>query len=162
MFIIKYLLGLSAVTVPSFIKDIVSERNDSIDINIRQNARIKYLEDATICHKNELTRVIQSMHGDQRLAKHEQAVSTAQYNEWKAATELVNFTTEKTTCEPQPRFNNFTICRSGLELIAFTLCYWAGGIGNLNDKPQAYRNNALQPVEVSVVMPESDLADLFR
>ncbi|KAK4007672.1 hypothetical protein OUZ56_012825 [Daphnia magna] len=40
LFNIKYPLGSSAITVPSVIKDIVTKRNDSLDINIRQNARI--------------------------------------------------------------------------------------------------------------------------
>jgi hypothetical protein len=186
LFIIKYPLGPSAVTVPSIIKDIVTKRNDPLDINIRQNARIQYLEDAAIRHENELIRVIQSMQCDQRRAKHAQAVSTAQYNGWLAAAQLglrqcikliatgnivsalqctpttVNFTTDTTTCGPQPRFNNFTIGRSGWELTAFTPCYWAGGIVNFNDKPHAYRNNTWQPVEASVVIPQRDLADAFR
>ncbi|KAK4014071.1 hypothetical protein OUZ56_026617 [Daphnia magna] len=186
LFIIKYPLGPSAATVPSIIKDIVTKRNDPLDINIRQNARIQYLEDAAIRHENELIRVIQSMQCDQRRAKHAQAVSTAQYNGWMAAAQLglrqcikliatgnivsalqctpttVNFTTDTTTCGPQPRFNNFTIGRSGWELTAFTPCYWAGGIMNFNDKSHAYRNNTWQPVEASVVIPQRDLADAFR
>ncbi|KZR95881.1 Uncharacterized protein APZ42_010092, partial [Daphnia magna] len=86
--IIKYPLGPSAVTVPSIIKDIVTKRNGPLDINIRQNARIHYLEDTAIRHENELIRVIQSMQCDQRRAKHAQAVSTAQYNGWLAAAQL--------------------------------------------------------------------------
>ncbi|KAK4024323.1 hypothetical protein OUZ56_009710 [Daphnia magna] len=58
------------------------------DINIRQNARIQYLEDAAIRHENKLIRVIQRMQCDQRRAKHAQAVSTAQYNGWLAASQL--------------------------------------------------------------------------
>ncbi|KZS01617.1 Uncharacterized protein APZ42_001675, partial [Daphnia magna] len=53
-------------SIPSFIKDIVAKRNDPLDINIRQNARIQYLEDAAIRHENKLIRVIQSMQCDQR------------------------------------------------------------------------------------------------
>ncbi|KAK4024527.1 hypothetical protein OUZ56_009948 [Daphnia magna] len=75
-------------SVPSVIKDIVTKRNDPLDINIRQNARIQYLEDAAIRHENKLIRVIQRMQCDQRRAKHAQAVSTAQYNGWLAASQL--------------------------------------------------------------------------
>ncbi|KZR97980.1 Uncharacterized protein APZ42_006844, partial [Daphnia magna] len=174
------------LTVPSVIKDIMTKINDPLDINIRQNARIQYLEDVAICHENELIRVIQSMQCDQQRAKHAQAVSTAQYKGWLAAAQLglrqcikliatgnivsalqctpttVNFTTDTTTCGPQPRFNNFTIGWSWWELTAFTPCYWAGGIVNFNDKPHAYRKNTWQPVEASVVIPQRDLADAFR
>ncbi|KZS13542.1 Uncharacterized protein APZ42_021302, partial [Daphnia magna] len=73
----------------------------------------------------------------------------------------VNFTTDTTTCVPQPRFNNFTICRSGWELAAFPPCYWDGGIVNFTDKPNAYRNNTWQP-EASVAIPQRDLAEAFR
>ncbi|KAK4006979.1 hypothetical protein OUZ56_012133 [Daphnia magna] len=137
----------------------------TIHINIRQNAIIQYLEDAAIHHENELIRVIQSMQGDQRRAKHAQALSTAQYNGWLAAAKLglrqsikliatgnfvsalqynptaVNFTTDTTSCGPQPWFNNLTIGWSGWELTAFTPCYWA---------------------EASVLIPQRVLADAFR
>ncbi|KAK4045440.1 hypothetical protein OUZ56_033046 [Daphnia magna] len=73
----------------------------------------------------------------------------------------LNFTTDTTTCVPQPRFNNFTICRSGWELAAFPPCYWDGGIVNFTDKPNAYRNNTWQP-EASVAIPQRDLAEAFR
>ncbi|KZS05238.1 Uncharacterized protein APZ42_031639, partial [Daphnia magna] len=136
--------------------------------------------DSTIRHENELIRVIQSIQCDQQRAKHVQAVSTAQYNGWLAAAQLglrqcikliatgnivsalqctpttVNFTTDTTTCRPQPRFNNFTIGRSGWEHTAFTQCYWAGGILNFNDKPHAYRNNTWPPVEASIVIQQRD------
>ncbi|KAI9558478.1 hypothetical protein GHT06_015265 [Daphnia sinensis] len=84
LIIIKYPLGSAAVTVPSVIKNIVPRNNESLDINIRQNARIQYLEDAAIRHENELIRIIQSMQCDQRRAKHAQAVSTG----WSAAAQL--------------------------------------------------------------------------
>ncbi|KZS05634.1 Uncharacterized protein APZ42_031125 [Daphnia magna] len=80
--------GAVFCSVPSVIKDIVTKRNDPLDINIRQNARIQYLEDAAIRHENKLIRVIQRMQCDQRRAKHAQAVSTAQYNGWLAASQL--------------------------------------------------------------------------
>ncbi|KAK4027404.1 hypothetical protein OUZ56_016450 [Daphnia magna] len=126
------------------------------------------------------------MQCDQRRAKHAQAVSTAQYNGWLAAAQLglrqcikliatgnivsalqctpttVNFTTDTTTCGPQPRFNNITIGRSAWELTAFTPCYWAGGIVNFNEKTHAYRNNTWKPVKASVIIPQRDLADAFR
>ncbi|KAK4009396.1 hypothetical protein OUZ56_018511 [Daphnia magna] len=166
LFIINYPLASSAV--PAIIKDIVTKRNDSLDINIRQNARIQYLEDAAIRPENEskrLIHVIQSKQCDQRRAKHAQDVSTAQYNGWLAAAQLglrqciklitagnivsalqytpttVNFTTDRTTCGPEPLFNNFIIGLSGWELTAFMPCYWAGA---------------------SVVIPQRDLADAFR
>ncbi|KZS05600.1 Uncharacterized protein APZ42_031171, partial [Daphnia magna] len=186
LFIIKYPLGSSAVTVQSAIKEIVTKKNDSFDINIRQNARIQDLENTAIRHENELMRVIQSKQCAQRRAKNAQAVSTAQYNGWLAAAQLglwkcikliatgkivsalkctpttVNFTTDTTTGEPQPRFNHFTIARSSWELTAFTPCYCAGSIVNFNDKPHAYRNNTWQPVKAFVVIPQRDLADAFR
>ncbi|KAK4037964.1 hypothetical protein OUZ56_029987 [Daphnia magna] len=162
------------------------KKNDSFDINIRQNARIQDLENTAIRHENELMRVIQSKQCAQRRAKNAQAVSTAQYNGWLAAAQLglwkcikliatgkivsalkctpttVNFTTDTTTGEPQPRFNHFTIARSSWELTAFTPCYCAGSIVNFNDKPHAYRNNTWQPVKAFVVIPQRDLADAFR
>ncbi|KAK4009402.1 hypothetical protein OUZ56_018517 [Daphnia magna] len=62
--------------------------------------------------------------------------------QWTLTT--ANFTTETKNYGPQPRFDNFPICRSGWELTPF---YWAGEI---------------QPVEASAVIPQCDLADAFR
>ncbi|KZS03815.1 Uncharacterized protein APZ42_033373 [Daphnia magna] len=126
------------------------------------------------------------MQSDQRRAKHAQAVSTSQFKGWLAAAQLglrqcikliatgnivsalqcapttVNFTADTTTCGPQPRFNNFTIGRSGLGTHCFHALLLGWRYRDFNDKPHVYRNNTWQPVEGSVVIPQRDLADAFR
>jgi hypothetical protein len=155
-------------------------------INDHQNFNIQYLTDSAVRHENELIRVIQSVQCEQRRIKHAQAVSTAQYNGWLAASQLglreciklaaagntvsaiqctpltVNFTTEITICGAQPRFRNFTISRAGWELTTFTPCYWTTGTVNFNDRLHSYRNHTWELVETSIVVPQRDLADAFR
>ena len=150
------------------------------------NAHVQYLEDTIVGQENEIIRVVNSIQCEARRAKHSRAISTAQYNGWLAASQLqlpkctkltafgqtvvatkcqpvvANFTTEVTSCGPQPRFRNSTINLDGWELVAFSPCYWTTGFVNFNDKPYAFRNNTWEPIEAKIVLPQQDLANTFR
>jgi len=126
------------------------------------------------------------MECQQRRMKHAQAVSTAQFNGWLAASQLglrqcikltaigttvtavecvpikVNFTTEITECGAQPRYKNFTISRTGWELTNYSPCYWTKGIANFNNRLYSYRNQTWTLIETTIVVPQRDLADAFR
>jgi hypothetical protein len=155
-------------------------------MNTHQNYAIQYLADQAVRHENDIIRLIQSVQCEQRRIKHAQAVSTAQYNGWLAASQLglrkcvklaatgntvsaiecapinVTFTTEITSCGAQPRYKNFTVSRTGWELAAYKDCYWTSGTVNFNDRPHSYRNFTWQLVETSIVWPQRDLANAFR
>ncbi len=112
-------------------------------MNTHQNYAIQYLADQAVRHENDIIRIIQSVQCEQRRIKHAQAVSTAQYNGWLAASQLgqrkcvklaatdntvsaiecapinVTFTTEITSCGAQPCYKNFTVSRTGWELSAY-------------------------------------------
>ncbi len=155
-------------------------------MNTHQNYAIQYLADQAVRHENDIIRLIQSVQCEQRRIKHAQAVSTAQYNGWLAASQLglrkcvklaatgnsvsaiqcapinVTFTTEITSCGAQPRYKNFTVSRTGWELAAYKDCYLTSGTVNFNDRPHSYRHFTWQLVETSIVWTQRDLANAFR
>ncbi len=57
-------------------------------MNTHQNYAIQYLVDQAFRHENDIICLIQSVQCEQRRIKHAQAVSTAQYNGWLAASQL--------------------------------------------------------------------------
>jgi hypothetical protein len=89
--------------------------------------------------------------------KHSLAIAAAQYDGWLAASilglptcftiqakgmtvlmkecraEQITFTTE-TTCDPQPKYENFTISQNGRELTTYQACYWSDHNFNFNGK----------------------------
>ena len=190
LFVILYPInGSTTVPRPDYvvIKSLIKTENDSADvINARLNGRIQYLEDVMTSQENEIIRIVNSMQCELRRAAHARAVSTAQYNGWLAASQLklpkctklvatgqtitaikcklfiAEFTTEVTSCGPQPRYQSYTINKDGWELVTFGKCYWSIGFVNFNDKPHAYRNNTWQPIEANIVLPQQDLANTFR
>lgn len=149
-------------------------------------AQFQYLQDQLTDHENDLARAVHNLQCEARRATHAQAISTAQYNGWLAASQLklprctkliaagqtvvavqcrptnVTFTTEITACGPQPRYQNYTINLDGWELVPFSTCYWTMGFVNFNNLPHAYRDNTWVPIEATVVLPTRDLADSFR
>ena len=156
-------------------------------INTRLTHHIQYINDRATAHENELLRVIKSIQCDLRKAKHQRALSTAQYNGWLAASQLnlktctklsaygetlvaikcqptiVNFTTEVTKCGPQPRFKNYTINLDGWELVNYSPCYWTNGFVNFNNRPHAFRNNSWEEIEEKLEISDLfDVKDSFR
>ncbi len=160
--------------------------NTTAAFNVELNGRLQYIKDQMTTQENELVRVIHTLQCEVRKAKHAQAISTAQYNGWLAATQLklpictklsacgetlaalkcetktVNFATELTKCGPQPRFGNFTINLDGWELVPYSPCYWTTGYVNFNGDPFAYRNNTWTRIEPEIMIPQTDLATAFR
>jgi hypothetical protein len=57
---------------------------------------------------------------------------------------------------------NFTVSRTGWKLTTFTPCYWTTGTVNFNDCLHSNRNHTWELVETSIVVPQRDLADIFR
>ncbi|KAK4027108.1 hypothetical protein OUZ56_016124 [Daphnia magna] len=114
------------------------------------------------------------------------ATSAAQYDGWLAASILqlpecmnlqaqgetvllkqcrairITFTTETTSCGPQPRFKNFTIATNGWELAPYSPCYWRDHYVNFNGRHHVYRNNTWKKAEATLLQPERDLPTSFR
>ena len=102
------------------------------DISFQQQVdqHLQYIEDRAIRNENELLAASHKLKCELRKAKHQRAISTAQYNGWLAASLLqmknctklnaygktliaiqckpviAEFTTEVTKCGPQPKYNN--------------------------------------------------------
>lgn len=149
-------------------------------------AHLQYIRDQLTDHENDLSEAIHGIQCDLRRISHAQAISTAQYNGWLAASQLnlpectklsaagqtvvaikckpveVDFKTEITNCGPQPKYKNSTINLDGWELVNYHPCYWTTGFVNFNNKPYAYRNNTWQPIEATVILPQRKLTNSFR
>ena len=158
----------------------------TIGKNLDITAHLQYIRDQLTDHENDLLLAMKGLECDNRRLHHAQAISTAQYNGWLAASHLklpectklsaagqtvlvvkcnvveAEFTTEVTACGPQPKFKNFTINLDGWELVKFSPCYWTTGFVNFNNKPYAFRNNSWQPIEATIIVPQRKLSNSFR
>ena len=156
------------------------------EVNDNTRAEIQYIRDQLTDNENNLARLTHNIQCDIRKIVHNQAVSTAQYNGWLAASQLrlprctkltaigqsvlvtkcvptkVTFNAEITACGPQPRFQNSTVNLDGWELVDYSTCYWTTGFVNFNNKPYAFRNGKWEPIEATIIIPTKDLADSFR
>lgn len=153
---------------------------------LRKEAEEQFYFDKIVEHANSIAEITRLLQCELRRVKHSQAVSTAQYNGWLAASQLgfpqcskliatgktvtailcrkqrVTFETEVTKCGPQPRYGNFTINLDGWELVNFSPCYWSQGFVNFNDVPHAYRNASWEPVKLDVIVSKGDLAEFSK
>ena len=74
----------------------------------------------------------------------------------------VSFSTETTTCGPQPRYKNSTISLNGWELTAYQPCYWNDHYVNFNGKHYVYRNDTWKLAEATIIQMEQDWPLSFR
>jgi hypothetical protein len=149
-------------------------------------SHVQYLKDKTLDHENEILRAAHDMHCQITRIKHSLAIAAAQYDGWLAASILglptcvtlqakgmtvlmkeclpqqVSFTTETTTCGPQPRYKNLTISLNGWELTAYQPCYWNDHYVNFNGKHYVYRNDTWKLAEATIIEMEQDWPLSFR
>ena len=142
--------------------------------------QIQYVRDQLTDNENDLARAVHISQCDVRKLIHAQALSTAQYNGWLAASQLklptctklialgqtalsvqckpvnVTFTAEITQCGAQPKSGNFTINLDGWELVEYRPCCWTTGFVNFNGKPYVFRNKSWTSVEATIVLPHRD------
>ena len=136
--------------------------------------------------ENEILRVVRNTQCELVRTKQAIAISTAQYDGWLAVNILqlpecmnlqaqaetvllrqcrairITFTTETTSCGPQPRFKNFTIATNGWELAPFSPCYWRDHYVNFNGKHHVYRNGTWKKAEATLLQPDRDWPTSFR
>ena len=146
-------------------------------------AHSQFMRDITVEMSNRLAREIRAIQFQTRELAHKNAVATAQYNGWLAASYLelplcsklvpignsvavlqcspmnVTFTTEITSCGPQPRYNDSTISIEGWELTHYSECYWHSFFVNFNGHAHTYRNNTWTPVIPSIIVQGHQLID---
>ena len=149
-------------------------------------SHVQYLKDKTLDHENEILRAAHDMHCQITRIKHSLAIAAAQYDGWLAASILglptcvtlqakgmtvlmkeclpqkVSFTTETTTCGPQPRYKNSTISLNGSELTAYQPCYWNDHYVNFNGKHYVYQNDTWKLAEATIIQMEQDWPLSFR
>ncbi|KAK4010439.1 hypothetical protein OUZ56_019582 [Daphnia magna] len=134
----------------------------------------------------KITQIVRNTQCELVRTKRALATSAAQYDGWLAASILqlpecmnlqaqgetvllkqcrairITFTTETTSCGPQPRFKNFTIATNGWELAPYSPCYWRDHYVNFNGRHHVYRNNTWKKAEATLLQPERDLPTSFR
>jgi hypothetical protein len=149
-------------------------------------SHVQYLKDKTLDHENEILRAAHDMNCQITRLKHSLAIAAAQYDGWLAASilglptcvtlqakgmtvlmkecraEKITFTTETTTCGPQPRYENSTISQNGWELTTYQPCYWSDHYVNFNGKHYVYRNDTWKLAEATVIPMEQDWPVSFR
>lgn len=161
-------------------------RNLSEKFKQQLQLSLQYINDKTIANENELLLASIKTKCEIRKAKHQRALSTAQYNGWLAANHLqlktciklnaygktlvaiqckpvtVDFKTEITKCGPQPKYGNYTINLDGWELVKYSPCYWTNGFVNFNDVAHVYQNNTWIVLNGTFKLPETmELKEVF-
>ncbi|KAI9554967.1 hypothetical protein GHT06_020252 [Daphnia sinensis] len=130
---------------------------------------------------NGLAEEIRALQCQIRETAHKNAVATAQYNGWLAASYLslptctklqptgrdvavlqctprvVTFSTIITDCGPQPKVGNFTISVEGWELSEYRDCYWHTDFVNFNGRAHSYKNGTWEPIVPSVAIKGTKL-----
>ena len=146
----------------------------------------QFMLDITVEMPNRLAWEIRAIQCQTRELAHKNAVAMAQYNGWLAASYLelplcsklfligdsvavlqcspmnVTFTTEITSCGPQPRYNDSTISNEGWELTHYSECYWHSFFVNFNGHAHTYRNNTWTPVIPSIIVQGHQLIGVVR
>lgn len=150
------------------IRNLTVTQSEQLDIHLATSHQ--YALDMITDQANKLAEITRAMQCELKKMRRNQAVFTAQYNGWLAATQLgfpkcaklidtgkrvtpqkrksVEFKTEVTKCGPQPRYENFTINLDGWELVNSSPRYCSQGFVNFNDQPYVFKNgewDGLQP-----------------
>lgn len=149
------------------------------DVNLV--AHTQYTRDLAIEMANNIIKEVRTIQCQTRRLAHQNAAAAAQYNGWQAAGYLdlpvcsklsavgnsvavlqckpmnVTFTTEMTSCGPQPRYQNSTISIEGWELTRFSECYWPSNFVNFNGHAHTYRNFTWRPVVSSILVQGHEL-----
>ncbi|KAK4005017.1 hypothetical protein OUZ56_006741 [Daphnia magna] len=149
-------------------------------------AHVQFVRDKLTEQENDILRIVRNTQCELVRTKRALATSAAQYDGWLAASILqlpecmnlqaqgetvllkqcrairITFTTETTSCGPQPRFKNFTIATNGWELAPYSPCYWRDHYVNFNGRHHVYRNNTWKKAEATLLQPERDLPTSFR
>ncbi len=139
-------------------------------------AHSQFIRDRAVEMSNEVAKEVRSIQCQSRELAHRNAITTAQYNGWLAASYLelplcsrltavgtdvailqckpinVTFTPEFTSCGPQPRYLNHTISAEGWELTRYSECYWYSNFVNFNGRAHAFKNGTWTPIQPSVVV----------
>ena len=144
-------------------------------------AHIQYIRDVAVEMSNGLAKELQKLQCTTRKLAHRNAVATAQFNGWLAASYIdlpicnklvaigesvnvltcspmnVTFTTELTNCGPQPRYGNSTINVEGWELTRYSECYWHSNFVNFNGHAYTYKNETWVPTTANIVVQGQQL-----
>ena len=162
---------------------IINSTTTLIRSEIETAAHTQYIRDIAVDMANGLSHELRVIQCQTRELAHRNAIATAQYNGWLAAGYLdlpqcsklvtvgesvsvlqcvpknVTFTTEFTSCGPQPKFENSTINIEGWELTSFSECYWPANFVNFNGHAHSYRNGTWAPIVPSIVSQGHKLID---
>lgn len=157
----------------------IGERKDSnklLEAEISSAAHNQYIRDVAVEISNNLAKEIRANECRTRKLAHFNAIATAQFNGWQAASyldlplctklttigqsvavlqfipQVVNFTTEITRCGPQPRYKDKTINIDGWELTSFSECYWHSSFVNFNGHAHSYRNQTWYKTTASLIV----------
>lgn len=144
-------------------------------------AHTQYIRDVAVEMSNGLAEEIRALQCQIRETAHKNAIATAQYNGWLAASYLnlpnctklqptgkdvavlqctprvVTFSTAITDCGPQPKVGNSTISVGGWELTEYRECYWHSDFVNFNGRAHSYRNGTWEPIVPSVAIKGTKL-----
>ena len=139
-------------------------------------AHTQYVRDIAVEMSNTLAKELRTAQCQTRKLAHQNAVATAQFNGWLAASYLelptcsklttvgnsvsvlqctpinVTFETTLTRCGPQPHFNKQTINVEGWELTKFSECYWHSNFVNFNGHAHTYRNGSWTKINPSIII----------
>ena len=152
------------------------ESDKILQAELSAAAHNQYIRDVAVEISNNLAKEVRLNECRTRKLAHYNAIATAQFNGWQAASYLdlplcvkltaigqsvaalqcapqtVNFTTVITRCGPQPRYKDNTINVEGWELTKFTECYWHSSFVNFNGHAYSYRNQTWQKVTTSLIV----------
>lgn len=156
---------------------------DTIRASISGAAHAQYTSDRTIEGINGVSRELRALQCENRELAHKNAITAAQHSAWLAASYLslplcskliatgesisihqcsptnATFSTEFTSCGPQPRYGNFTIDIEGWELTSYNPCYWHKNYVNFNGRAHYYKNSSWVAVIPGIIVQGNNLID---
>jgi hypothetical protein len=169
----------------------VSSKQKSVisadEIEINSAAHSQFTMDHEVENENILAGRIDLVNCELQKSKHRQAIIAAQYNGWLGAEILglskctklhaigtivqsiqceiknVSFSTHVTACGHQPVYkSNYTISKTGWELVDYNSCYWTANWVNFNGIPHSFNNGTWQPLEYVSISPQVPLHHTFK
>ena len=154
---------------------------DIIRATINSAAHTQYSADQTLDGVNEVARELRTLQCNNRELAHKNAITAAQHSGWLAASFLdlpskliatgesinvhrcfpknVTFSTDFTSCGPQPRSGNYTIDIEGWELTPNNPCYWHKNFLNINGRAHSYKNGSWVIVIPDIIVQGNNLID---